>query len=132
MGRSLRGCHVRALAGTDQRHFRQILNRHVSPERGRWPRRLLGTRESLSYEEQQRFLLTGTIHLLAISRMNLAILAWGIDGLVRLLGLSRPKGDFAGGRFRNRLRSCTGGEPPVVAGRRDRRRFALGTLVPAG
>jgi competence protein ComEC len=96
-------------------HFRQILNRHVSPERAPLASALLlGTRESLSYEEQQRFLLTGTIHLLAISGMNLAILAWGIAGFVRLLGLSRRKEILLVGGFAIGYAALTGAEPPVV------------------
>lgn len=96
-------------------HFRQILNRHVSPERAPLATALLlGTRESLSYEEQQRFLLTGTIHLLAISGMNLAILAWGIDALVRLFGLSRRKEILLVGSFAVGYAVLTGAEPPVV------------------
>lgn len=100
---------------TTRERFRQILHRHVSPERAPLAAALLlGTRESLSYDEQQRFLLTGTIHLLAISGMNLAILTWSIGLIARWIGVSRNAEIVLVGGFAIGYAMLTGAEPPVI------------------
>jgi competence protein ComEC len=50
---------------------------------------LLGAREGLQHEETAPYLVTGTIHVLVVSGMNVAILAAGLFGLMRVGWLSR-------------------------------------------
>lgn len=50
---------------------------------------LLGNREMLPYEQTEPFLLTGTIHILAISGLHVGILAWALFRLFRSLPLGR-------------------------------------------
>jgi competence protein ComEC len=53
------------------------LVRYVGPERGELAAALLlGTRTTLGAESTESFLVTGTIHLLAISGMHVGILVW--------------------------------------------------------
>jgi competence protein ComEC len=50
---------------------------------------LLGNREWLPREQTEPFLVTGTIHILAISGLHIGILAWALFRLVRVMPLSR-------------------------------------------
>jgi len=50
---------------------------------------LLGNREWLPREQTQPFLVTGTIHILAISGLHVGILAWALFRLVRTTPLGR-------------------------------------------
>lgn len=50
---------------------------------------LLGNREWLPREQTMPFLVTGTIHILAISGLHVGILAWALFRLVRALPLPR-------------------------------------------
>jgi competence protein ComEC len=53
---------------------------------------LLGAREGLSADEIEPYLLTGTIHVLVVSGMNVAILASGLYFFMRVGWLSRRTG----------------------------------------
>jgi competence protein ComEC len=53
---------------------------------------LLGAREGLPYEETQPYLETGTIHVLVVSGMNVAILALGLIAFMRMGWLPRRVG----------------------------------------
>ena len=53
---------------------------------------LLGAREGLPYEETEPYLQTGTIHVLVVSGMNVAILAYGLVVLMRMGWLPRRIG----------------------------------------
>ena len=53
---------------------------------------LLGAREGLPYEATESYLVTGTVHVLVVSGMNVTILAAGLWGLIRLGWLSRRTG----------------------------------------
>jgi competence protein ComEC len=53
---------------------------------------LLGAREGLPYEETEPYLVTGTIHVLVVSGMNVAILATGLVALMQIGWLSRRAG----------------------------------------
>ncbi len=71
----------------------QNVKSFVGPERaGLAAAILLGAREGLSYEETESYLVTGTIHVLVVSGMNVAILAAGLWGLLRMGWLSRRAG----------------------------------------
>ena len=64
---------------------RHLLWRHVNPERsGLAEALLLGMRESVTLEQTQTFLETGTIHLLAISGLHVGILAGALLLLARV------------------------------------------------
>ena len=45
---------------------------------------LLGAREGLPYEATEAYLVTGTVHVLVVSGMNVAILAAGLLAMMRL------------------------------------------------
>ncbi|MCA9185009.1 MAG: ComEC/Rec2 family competence protein [Pirellulaceae bacterium] len=69
-----------------------LLWRHLSPERsGLAGAVLLGTREQLQSEQIDAFLVTGTIHLLAISGLHVAILGAVMFRVARLQIFSRRK-----------------------------------------
>jgi competence protein ComEC len=53
---------------------------------------LLGAREGLPYEQTESYLVTGTVHVLVVSGMNVAILASGLWVLVQLGLVSRRVG----------------------------------------
>jgi competence protein ComEC len=53
---------------------------------------LLGDRDGLPHEEIESYLVTGTIHVLVVSGMNVAILAAGLWVLLRIGWLSRRAG----------------------------------------
>ncbi len=53
---------------------------------------LLGAREGLPFEETEQYLETGTIHVLVVSGMNVAILAAGLIALMRVGWLPRRVG----------------------------------------
>jgi competence protein ComEC len=70
-----------------------LVRRHVGPDHaGLAAAVLLGARESLTAEETLPYLLTGTIHVLVVSGLNVAVLATGLFALMRLGVLSRRKG----------------------------------------
>jgi competence protein ComEC len=54
---------------------------------------LLGTRSPLGEDLRNAFLASGTLHVLAISGLNIAILWWGLMRAVRLCGLRSGVGD---------------------------------------
>ncbi len=57
----------------------RLVREHVGPERAHLAAAiLLGTREGLPYDETEPYLVTGTIHVLVVSGMNVAILASGL------------------------------------------------------
>ena len=71
----------------------QMIWTHVSPERAPLASAiLLGNREQLDALSEQQFLLTGTIHLLAISGLHVGILAMLASGLARFSFVSRRAG----------------------------------------
>jgi competence protein ComEC len=45
---------------------------------------LLGAREEITHDEEQAFVETGTVHLLAISGLHVGIVAWALLGALRL------------------------------------------------
>ncbi len=53
---------------------------------------LLGSREGLPYEATESYLVTGTIHVLVVSGMNVAILAAGLLAMMRLGWMPRRTG----------------------------------------
>lgn len=53
---------------------------------------LLGAREGLPYEQTESYLVTGTIHVLVVSGMNVAILATGFFLMMRLGLMNRRTG----------------------------------------
>ncbi len=75
---------------------------------------LLGSREQLAEEETEAFFETGTVHLLAISGMNVAIVAYGLWFVARLGLLSRQATLAATASFVLMYALLTGAEPPVL------------------
>ena len=75
---------------------------------------LLGNRSLLARDEADRFLVTGTIHILSISGLHVGLIAIALFGIVRWLPVPRPVALLA-------VASCTGlymvlvrAETPVV------------------
>lgn len=63
----------------------RLIHRHVSASQAALASAiLLGNRVQISQEEQQRYLLTGTVHILAISGLHMGIMAGGLFLLLRL------------------------------------------------
>lgn len=73
-----------------QRRGSQLLQSSMPKERAALADALLlGNREWLPREQTESFLVTGTIHILAISGLHVGILAWALFRLVRAVPLSR-------------------------------------------
>jgi competence protein ComEC len=74
---------------------KQLIRGLVGPNRaGLAAAILLGAREGLPYEETESYLVTGTIHVLVVSGMNVAILATGLIALMHFGWLGRRTGLF--------------------------------------
>ncbi|HEX2474948.1 MAG TPA: ComEC/Rec2 family competence protein, partial [Lacipirellulaceae bacterium] len=72
---------------------KRIVRAHVGPERaGLASAILLGAREGLHYDQTEPYLVTGTIHVLVVSGVNVAILAVGLLGLMRMGWIPRRAG----------------------------------------
>lgn len=72
---------------------KQLVRSLVGPTRaGLAAAILLGAREGLPYEETEPYMETGTIHVLVVSGMNVAILAVGLSAMMRLGWLPRRVG----------------------------------------
>ena len=66
------------------------LRHHLSAERGPLAAALLlGTREALQPEMTESFMVTGTVHILSISGLHVALLAAGLFVIARLVRLPR-------------------------------------------
>ncbi len=69
---------------------KQVVREFVGPERADLALAiLLGAREGLTAEETEPYLLTGTIHVLVVSGLNVAVLAAGLYALMRIGWLPR-------------------------------------------
>lgn len=67
-----------------------VLWAHMNPQMAAFAEALLlGNREALSSEQTEPFLLTGTIHILAISGLHVGILAWALFRAFRVVPLGR-------------------------------------------
>ena len=75
---------------------------------------LLGAREGLTREETNSYLVTGTIHLLVVSGMNVAILAFGLHLAARWGLVGRRTGLAIVMAIVVAYALVTGGQPPVV------------------
>jgi competence protein ComEC len=83
----------RALVDLIRVHSKRIVRKFVGPERSALAAAiLLGAREGLPYDETEPYLVTGTIHVLVVSGMNLAILASGLVVMMRCGLVSRRLG----------------------------------------
>lgn len=72
---------------------KQLVREMVGPKRaGLAAAILLGAREGLPFEETEPYMETGTVHVLVVSGMNVAILAAGLLGLMRVGWLPRKTG----------------------------------------
>ncbi|MGV3606240.1 MAG: ComEC/Rec2 family competence protein [Planctomycetaceae bacterium] len=91
------------------------LRQHISHERSHLAGAiLLGAREQLDSEENDGFLVTGTIHILSISGLHVGILAYGFWLLFRT-GLLPRKASLLLAMAASLLYAIlTGGEPPVI------------------
>ncbi|HEY3395155.1 MAG TPA: ComEC/Rec2 family competence protein, partial [Lacipirellulaceae bacterium] len=69
------------------------VHQHVGPQHAALAAAiLLGAREGLHYDQTEPYLVTGTIHVLVVSGVNVAILAVGLLGLMRMGWISRRTG----------------------------------------
>ncbi len=70
--------------------LKQEISSRVSPEQSALATAiLLGSREQLSQDDRRDFVMTGTVHVLAISGLHVGILSSVLFGLMRLLRVSR-------------------------------------------
>jgi competence protein ComEC len=84
---------ARSLLAEARHVARRIVDRSVGPDRAELAAAiLLGDRSGLSRDETEPYLVTGTIHLLVVSGMNVAILAMGLHVLARWGWIERRKG----------------------------------------
>lgn len=91
------------------------LRRHLSPARAALASAvMLGEREYLDADRNERFLVTGTVHLLAISGLNLGILVYVFWVLGRTHLLSRRGTLAAAIAFAVIYALLTDAEPPVL------------------
>jgi competence protein ComEC len=78
---------------TSRNACKRLIWEFVGPERaGLAAAILLGAREGLAYDQTEPYLVTGTIHVLVVSGMNVAILAAGLLGMMRMGWLARRAG----------------------------------------
>ncbi len=91
------------------------LRRHLSPQRAALAAAvMLGEREFLDADRNERFLVTGTIHLLAISGLNLGILVY-VFWVLGHTGLLSRRGTLAAAiSFAVLYALLTDAEPPVL------------------
>jgi len=75
---------------------------------------LLGARDELSRDRAEDFLVTGTIHLLAISGLHIGILACGLWWILRLLAVERRWSLVIAAVFVVSYAVLTESRPPVV------------------
>ncbi|MFM7206150.1 MAG: ComEC/Rec2 family competence protein [Planctomycetaceae bacterium] len=72
------------------------LGRHLAPERAAVAAALLlGSRESLSREDADDFLATGTVHILSISGLHVGLLSLALFRILRVLAVPRAGGLLA-------------------------------------
>jgi competence protein ComEC len=80
----------RRVLGNLRNGAKQIVTRYVGPERADLANAiLLGARGGLTAEEIEPYLLTGTIHVLVVSGLNIAVIAAGLYVVMRLGWMSR-------------------------------------------
>lgn len=105
----------RRLLGELRSGCNALLWRHVSHRRaGLASAVLLGSREQLDRETTEDFFVTGTVHLLAISGMNVGILVYGFWWCTRAGLLSRRKTLLAASAFVIVYALLTDAQPPVM------------------
>ena len=75
---------------------------------------LLGSRECLARNELDGFLVTGTVHLLAISGLHVGLIAYGLHRLLRLLLLPRRRAAVVVAVFVGFYMVLVRSETPVV------------------
>ncbi|MBX3415492.1 MAG: ComEC/Rec2 family competence protein [Pirellulales bacterium] len=98
-----------------RRQASSLVWQHVGAERaGLESALLLGTRQQLSREQLETFLHTGTLDVLAISGMHVALLAWVLFLALRWALVPQRLGLIAIALVTVLYALLTGGEPPVV------------------
>jgi competence protein ComEC len=91
------------------------LRRHLSAERGPLAAALLlGTREALLPETTESFMVTGTVHILSISGLHVALLAAGLFAIARFFRLSRGATLVTVSVATGLYMLLVGGETPVL------------------
>ena len=91
------------------------LRAHLSAERGPLAAALLlGTRETLMPEMTESFMVTGTVHILSISGLHVALLAAGLFAIARLLRLPRTAALLLVAVATGLYMILVGGETPVL------------------
>jgi competence protein ComEC len=91
------------------------LRRHLSAERGPLATALLlGTREALLPETTESFMVTGTVHILSISGLHVALLAAGLFAIARFFRLSRGATLVTVSVATGLYMLLVGGETPVL------------------
>jgi competence protein ComEC len=105
----------RRILGVLRTRCDELLWKHVNHSRaGLASAILLGAREQLDKEATQDFFVTGTVHILAISGMNVGILVYGFWWATRAGLLSRRKMLLAASAFVLVYMLLTDSQPPVM------------------
>ncbi|MBF0122700.1 MAG: ComEC family competence protein [Candidatus Omnitrophica bacterium] len=85
-----RGNPVIAFALHCRQHLNKILEQYLSPsEAGLMQALITGERKDVPPHVREIFFRTGTVHILAVSGMNVAMVAWGVFLFLNLLPVSR-------------------------------------------
>ncbi len=93
----------------------RLLHRYLSPRSTALASALLlGQREHIDQNTNDAFLRTGTIHVLSISGLHVAILAWALFKAFRTGWMSRRAALFSVAMITGGYMLVTGAEPPVV------------------
>jgi competence protein ComEC len=96
-------------------HCERLLRAQLSPQTSSVAMALLlGSRTRMSSQRREAFIESGTMHVLAISGLNVAILAMFVGGVCRLLNLSRGLTALAILALVGGYAAITDAGPPVV------------------
>lgn len=96
-------------------HCERLLREKLSPDSSSVAMALLlGTRTRMSSQRREAFVESGTMHVLAISGLNVAILAMFVSGVCRLFNLSRGLTAIAILALVGGYAAITDAGPPVV------------------
>jgi competence protein ComEC len=108
-------CNLMYWLNRVRNHCDRNLWRHISPSRaGLAAAVLLGTREQIDRDRHDDFMITGTVHLLSISGLHVAILVYGFWMIARFGWLSRKPTLILAVIFVGLYALLTDARPPVI------------------
>ncbi|MFM8494899.1 MAG: ComEC/Rec2 family competence protein, partial [Planctomycetia bacterium] len=92
----------------------ETLGRHCNARAGLAAALLLGSREALPTDDSQKYMVTGTIHILSISGLHVGILALGLLKVLGFAGVRRSRALLAVAVCTGCYMLLVGAETPVV------------------